>query len=415
MCPVTAGTGVDPGLADERHHLAGCDAQIDVGQHRLSAVVAEGDPLKGDCTAHRCLVAAGVLVQLRGRREHGKNPARPRDAVAHLREHHCRLVAGVAEQRHQPDEGDQPAQLDAARVQHHDPVQQRQRCQDAEREQRHVERLDAALPHHQVAEQAGGVLEAAPFPGFAHGSLDHLDAGDHLFGDRGQAAVLAALLGQRRTHAAHVIAHRGGKRQAVERRHDRQNGIDQEHVGQRHHEPDREVGKVDQTGVDHLVDHARVVGGARHQVADALAVVKGLTLAEQAAVQFVAGVALQAVAEAGGARHGGDQRRRVAGHDAEQPKRREQQFAAAEAVDHHLRGAADHHRHQCEQRPGGELAQYCENDHDRIAAQMRHDPASRGTSIESGGVPRRGGGRGELGEHRASCRLPRRYRSSALR
>ena len=170
-----------PGLADERHRLAGGDAQIDVGQHRLSAVVAEGDPLEGDCTAHRCLVAAAVLVQLRGRREHGKNPARPRDAVAHLREHHCRLVAGVAEQRHQPDEGDQPARFDAARVQHHDPVQQRQRGQDAEREQRHVERLDAALPHHQVAEHAGGVLEAAPFPGFAHGGLDHLDAGDHLF------------------------------------------------------------------------------------------------------------------------------------------------------------------------------------------------------------------------------------------
>ena len=164
-----------PGLAHQRHRLAGGDAQIDVGQHRLSAVVAEGDPLEGDCTAHRCLVAAG------------------------------------------------------------------------------------------------------------------------------------------------------------------------------HHEPDREVGKVDQTGVDHLFDHARVVGGARHQVADALAVVKGLTLAEQAAVQFVAGVALQAVPEAGGARHHGDQRRCVAGHDAEQPKRREQQFAAAEVVDHHLRGAADHHRHQCKQ------------------------------------------------------------------
>ena len=121
-------------------------------------------------------------------------------------------------------------------------------------------------------------------------------------------------------YAAHVIAHRGGERQAIQRRHDRQNGIDQHYVSQRHHEPDRQVGEVDEGGVDHLVDQARVVGGARHQVADALAVVKGLTLAEQAAVQLVAGVALQAVPEAGGACHYADQRRGVTCHDAQQPE-----------------------------------------------------------------------------------------------
>ena len=370
------------GLADQRDRLAGGDVQVDVGQHRLSAVVAEGGPLERDFPPHRGLVATGVLVQLRGRREQGKDPARPRDAVAKLREHRGRLVAGVAEQRHQPDEGDQLAQLDAARVQHHDTVQQRQRRRDAERQQRHVERLDPALAHHQVAEHAGGAAEAPLLPGFAHGGLDHLDAGDHLFGHRGQVPVLGALLRQRRTHAAHVIAHRGGKRQTVERRHERQHGIDQDHVGQRHHEADRQVGEVDEGGVDHLVDQARVVGGACHQVADALAVVKGLTLAEQAAVQLVAGVALQAVPEAGGAGHHADQRRGVAGHDAQQAEGRQQQFAAAEAVDDHLRGAADHHRHRGEQRPGGELEHDRENEHDGIAAQMRHDPASRGTGIE---------------------------------
>ena len=47
---------------------------------------------------------------------------------------------------------------------------------------------------------------------------------------------------------------------------------------------------------------------------------EGLTLAEQAAVQLVAGVALQAVPEAGGACHYADQRRGVTCHDAQQPE-----------------------------------------------------------------------------------------------
>ena len=116
------------------------------------------------------------------------------------------------------------------------------------------------------------MAESPSLPGFANRGLDYLNAGDHLFGYRGKMAVLGALLRQRRAYAAHVIAHRGGERQAIQRRHDRQNGIDQHYVSQRHHEPDRQVGEVDEGGVDHLVDQARVVGGARHQVADALAV-----------------------------------------------------------------------------------------------------------------------------------------------
>ena len=73
-----------PGLAYQGHGLAGGDVQFDIGQHRLSVVVAERDFLESDRTAHRSLVAAGVLVQFRGRREHGKNAPRAGGAVAQL-------------------------------------------------------------------------------------------------------------------------------------------------------------------------------------------------------------------------------------------------------------------------------------------------------------------------------------------
>ena len=388
-----------PGLADQRHRFSGGDAQVDVGQHRLSRLVVEGDPLEGNGAAHGGPVPAGVLIQLGGGGDHGQDAARPGDAVAHLREAHGRLVARVAEQRHQPDEGDQFAQFDAARAQQHDPVQERQRGSDAEGEQRRVQRLDAALAHQQVAEHAGSAVEALPFPGLAHGGLDHLDAGNHLFRHRRQPPVLGALLGERRRHAPHVVAHRGGERQTVERRHHRQPGVDQRHVGERHREPDRQVGQVDDAGVDHFVDQARVVGSARHQIADPLPVVEGLTLAQQAAVQFVARVALQPVAQGRGADHDAEQRRGVGQHDAQQPAGRQQQLAAAEAVDHHLRAAADHHRGQGEHRPRGELAEHRQREHHRIAAQVGDDPAPRSTGIERGAARRRAGGRGELRDH----------------
>ena len=48
---------------------------------------------------------------------------------------------------------------------------------------------------------------------------------------------------------------------------------------------------------DHVAELAGVVGGARHDVAHALAVVEGLALAQQADVQLVARVALQALAQ----------------------------------------------------------------------------------------------------------------------
>ena len=371
-----------PGLADQRHRLPGRDLQIDVGQHRLLRLVREGDALEGKGAAHGGLAPAGVLIEFGGGGEHGEDAARPGDAVAYLREAHGRLVAGVAKQRHQPDEGDQLAQLDAPGAQQQDAMQERQRRGHAERQQRQVQRLDAALPQQQIAVDFGGAVEPAPFPRLADGGLDHLDAGDHLFGHRGQAPVLGPLFGQRRPDAAHVVAYGGAEGQPVQRRRNGQHGVDQHHVGQRHHEPDRQVGQVHDAGVDHLVDRARVVGGARHQIADPLPVVEGLTLAEQAAVQFVARVALQALPQRHRAGADAEQRHRVPGHHAQHRERRQQQFAAAVAVDHHLRGAPDHHRGQREHRPGGELTQHRNRQHHRVAAQVRRDPAPRRAGVE---------------------------------
>ena len=52
------------------------------------------------------------------------------------------------------------------------------------------------------------------------------------------------------------------------------------------------VGDQHEAGVEHEVQHAHVVGGPRHDVADALAAVEGLALAQQAGVELIAGIPL---------------------------------------------------------------------------------------------------------------------------
>ena len=64
----------------------------------------------------------------------------------------------------------------------------------------------------------------------------------------------------------------------------------------------RKVGEADDqidTGGDHQVHFADVVGGARHRVTDRTQVVEGHAFAEQADVQLFAGVAFGALAEGG--------------------------------------------------------------------------------------------------------------------
>ena len=48
-------------------------------------------------------------------------------------------------------------------------------------------------------------------------------------------------------------------------------------------------------GAEHVVERAHVVGRTRHDVADALPAVEGLALAQQADVEFLAAVALDAL------------------------------------------------------------------------------------------------------------------------
>src|SRR6185436_1406041 len=52
-----------------------------------------------------------------------------------------------------------------------------------------------------------------------------------------------------------------------------------------------------QAGAKHQVEGADIVGSAGHNVADALAAVKGLALTQQVSVQFVAGIALNALGQ----------------------------------------------------------------------------------------------------------------------
>ena len=73
--------------------------------------------------------------------------------------------------------------------------------------------------------------------------------------------------------------------------------------------------------VHHRVELAHVVGGARHHVADPLAVVERLALAEQAQIQLVAGVALQSLCDELTAEDGGWTKQEEPADEAEDDQR----------------------------------------------------------------------------------------------
>ena len=394
------------GLTDDRHRLARFDAHVDLLERLLTVLVPERHPFEGDGAAQRGAAAAAVLVQFGGCGQHRENAARAGDAGLHHRERERGHEGGNAQQVHQPDQCDQFAEFDAAGAQQHDAVQERERHRHAEHQHRHVQRLDAALAHEQVAEQRRTGVEPLAFPGLPHRGLDQFDAGHGFLGGGGHVAVLNTLFHQHRAEAPRVVAHREYECHREQPRHHQQPGIEQAHVYQGRDESQHHVGHEHQAGVDHLVEVAGVVGGARHQVADPLAVVVGLALAEQAAVQFVAGVAFQPMAERHRAQAGAQGGDRVADQNRQQHPGGGQQGGSGRAVDHHLRDPADHHRAEAEQRPCSDRAHDRAGRQEWMVAQVGGDPAQRRAGVVAaalGGGP----GCGEFRDHECCGRCGR--------
>ena len=308
------------------------------------------------------------MIQLRGGGEHVQDPARPGDTILDQREGEGGHEGRDAQQMDQPHQGDQLAQLNPARAQQQHPVQQRQRHRHPVGEHRQVERLNPALAQEQVAEQRRGRVEPFALPPLPHRGLDQFDARDRLFRGGGDPTVLGALLHQHRTEAAHVVAHRRHEGQRINPGNQQQPRVEQCHVHQRRQEPQHHVRDEQDAGLDHVAEMLGIVGGTRYQIADPLAVVESLALAEQAAVQLVAGVALQPTAQGERAHARGEPEQLVAQQDEQQRRRRPEQGGGAVAVEYHLRYPAHHDRTETEQRPGHDIARDGGSEQQGIAA-----------------------------------------------
>ena len=169
----------------------------------------------------------------------------------------------------------------------------------ADRKDQHgpVARLDDALPDEVVAVAAGVAGELAPLVVLLRRCLDHLDAGDGLGQPGVHGAELLAHGHADRLEPAVVVADRDGQQHGEDAGHQQQPGVEPADEQDRHRSGQRRVDDQHQARAEHRVEHAHVVGGAGHDVADALAAVEGLALAQQAGVQLVAGVALDALGQ----------------------------------------------------------------------------------------------------------------------
>ncbi len=88
------------------------------------------------------------------------------------------------------------------------------------------------------------------------------------------------------------------------------------------------VNNQHQPGAEHQIEHAHVVGGAGHDIPNPLPPVKGLALAQQADVEFIAGVALDALGQ------------KLTGIVARQPG-----YALSDGRRYHAQGQRQQHRY----------------------------------------------------------------------
>ena len=390
------------GLPDNRDRLAGMRGEADVLQRRrrttdagrraisgrffirqvLSGrwsvvVVAEAHIFKHQLTDNWLRHAAGIFVQLGFGQDHRQDAARAGQALLHHRgchqqEHNWR--AQRADQRHV---GDDLADRELAAAEQQQRVPKRQADGDAIEQQRQVARGHFAFAHKGIAVRAGILLEALILGALLRKALHHFDAGDR-FGQAGieRAKALAQLPGHR-AQLVVVAAQRHRQRDQEDHRHQQEVEFQDRDRHQRHDQRQRRLGCHAERGADELVDLLHVVGDARHQVADALAAVEGLAFAEQAEVQLVAGVALDALRQHANCHAVDDVEQAVADKRGHHPQRSARQLGRAAVVHHGIEGPAHRHSRHALRRGhahGGEEKHHRQH---RVAHNMRGDPAQR--------------------------------------
>ena len=142
--------------------------------------------------------------------------------------------------------------------------------------------------------------------------------------------------------------------------------------------PSHRVGDQRHARVDHGVELAHVVGGPRHDVADALAVVEGLALAQQADVELLARVPFQPLGQrldgegVDDVRHPADQYRKE-----DEQRVLEQGHRVRVRLEHLVEGAAGHRRDRGEEQRSRHAGDQKADQVALVAQQVREDPAHR--------------------------------------
>ncbi len=227
-------------------------------------------------------------------------------------------------------------------------------------------------------------LEAIDLLGLPRVPLDHLDAVERF----GQARVqrperLAHALGDR-FELPQVLRHGQTVGNDVQRRDQDQRRVIGGGDDQRH---DHEVGRADhqvQPGAEQVVDLAHVVRRPGHRVADRLQAVEGHALAQQAEVQLLADVALDALRRELGAEVAPELQHAAADLRAgDHQRQRADQAQVRRGAQHHVEGAPDHHRDDRRQRGVAQRADEQQDQQPPLPPHMGQHPAQRRAAIRS--------------------------------
>src|SRR5665811_739925 len=285
------------GFADDRQSFAGFRAEADIGEHwPLLFLIGEGDIVEHQLASHVVAVSPGVLVELGFLRNDGEDATRRRESHLHHREREQRDEGGEAELLHQPKVGDELAGGKLALVHEPGAVQERSPYRDSQQQGRQVARLHDTLRHLVITIQACHVAESPPLLALLPGRLDHLAAA-HRFVEPGvHHAKLGSHLVGYRSELSHVEPDGQHKGNQEEDRGEQQLRLQEGNEDEWRHQRGHAVEDQVDAGREAEIDHADIVRGACHEVADLLAVVESLAFAQQADKELLPGVASNALA-----------------------------------------------------------------------------------------------------------------------
>ena len=204
-------------------------------------------------------------------------------------------------------------------------MQQAASPRQAKDQQRPVTRFDNALLNVVITKQPRVAGKVLPLLLLLRVRLDDFDTGN---GFRQPCVHHAELLALRHADGLEppvVVVDRDHQRDGEQSRDEQQPGVEPPDHDHRNHQAHQRVDEEHNTRAEHRIEHPHVVGGARHDVADALSSVESLAFPEQADVEFVAGVSLDALRDERGGKVAEQSRHSLTHRGAERAQGHRQQ------------------------------------------------------------------------------------------